>query len=391
MGNTNMSPRKLPLTLAAAALACAALAAMFSFTDTARAAGKPKPPAVTNPVLVYTLQAGGNVPIYVMAKDGTTRQVTSPASREGDYCPAWSPDGRMIAFLRSPDNLHAVPCALYAINSDGTNQRLLSAATPYAFDGGLGLDWSPDGAFLMCTGGTAVNQTGVCVIDAQTGNNVQLAAFFGPALIDVHMGVSKARFGPDLDPDTPGFQGFIVCKGWWDSGTAGQRDGGIVVLSTDIQIINGTIQIAIDAAQAMIEPGANLPVLSPDGSTIAYLDDDHFLYFQAARLKVVGLGTDTAGAIVFGQPAVVCDWSTNIFRIGGLSTTGDICGTPAWSSDGSVIVFAGMSALAQGGIRLYDLFHIRPDGSGAAPLTSTTDSKGGRFPALNPAWDPNGP
>ena len=61
-----------------------------------------------------------------------------------DTCPAWSPDGRSIAFASSRDGSGDV----YVMDADGTNVRRLTTDF-YVSDG---LDWSPDGtriAFLV--------------------------------------------------------------------------------------------------------------------------------------------------------------------------------------------------------------------------------------------------
>jgi Tol biopolymer transport system component len=68
------------------------------------------------------------------------RLTRSPAS---DLRPAWSPDGRKIAFLSSRDGNQEV----YVMNADGSGQRRLTRNP--AYDGGPawydgGSAWSPD-------------------------------------------------------------------------------------------------------------------------------------------------------------------------------------------------------------------------------------------------------
>jgi eukaryotic-like serine/threonine-protein kinase len=76
-----------------------------------------------------------NWDIYVKEVDGTgfNRLTTDPAD---DCCPAWSPDGRQIAFLRASGDLWI----LYLINPLGGVERRV---TEVSLSGQLG--WSPDG------------------------------------------------------------------------------------------------------------------------------------------------------------------------------------------------------------------------------------------------------
>jgi TolB protein len=64
--------------------------------------------------------------------DGTDlRNITNTPDEERD--PAWSPDGRSIAFTGKD--------SIYIMNADGTNQRKLAA--------GSKPKWSPDGKFIV--------------------------------------------------------------------------------------------------------------------------------------------------------------------------------------------------------------------------------------------------
>jgi TolB protein len=83
----------------------------------------------------------GNWEVYVMNADGSgQRRLTRNAA--ADASPAWSPDGRKIAFVRN----RGAPCyapvclsnsGIYVMNADGTGQRRLAR--------NAGWVWSPDG------------------------------------------------------------------------------------------------------------------------------------------------------------------------------------------------------------------------------------------------------
>jgi dipeptidyl aminopeptidase/acylaminoacyl peptidase len=75
---------------------------------------------------------------------GRQRRAAANAQRGSDVFPAWSPDGRKIAFVR--DFFPARRTELYVMNADGSGQRRLAcmASGPAA--------WSPDGRKLAFVG-----------------------------------------------------------------------------------------------------------------------------------------------------------------------------------------------------------------------------------------------
>jgi Tol biopolymer transport system component len=87
---------------------------------------------VLNGKIAFVSDRDGNSEIYVMDPDGSdvTRLTNDPA---GDLAPAWSPDGRRIAFVRNRE--------IVVMNADGTGVTQLT-------DGRCCSDnpaWSPDG------------------------------------------------------------------------------------------------------------------------------------------------------------------------------------------------------------------------------------------------------
>jgi Tol biopolymer transport system component len=83
--------------------------------------------------LVFASKRDGNVEIYVADADGSNqRRLTD--NRQLDYFPAWSPDGRRIAFTRLEKK------QIYVMDANGSNERQLThqsnAENP---------SWSPDG------------------------------------------------------------------------------------------------------------------------------------------------------------------------------------------------------------------------------------------------------
>jgi Tol biopolymer transport system component len=88
--------------------------------------------------------------IAVMDADGSNRrqltQLRRPTSSE-DHDPVWSPDGARIAFMRwnstaSPPNGKAI----FVVDADGSGLRRV---TPWELDAGDHPDWSPDGRRIL--------------------------------------------------------------------------------------------------------------------------------------------------------------------------------------------------------------------------------------------------
>jgi len=84
--------------------------------------------------IAYASGAGQSEGIWVMGADGSTpHQLTGclpgepdPCAAGDDFGPVWSPDGTMIAFLRSFQGLGTEDRPIYLMNADGSNQHRLA-------------------------------------------------------------------------------------------------------------------------------------------------------------------------------------------------------------------------------------------------------------------------
>jgi Tol biopolymer transport system component len=111
--------------------------------------------------LAFVSRRDGNSEIYVMNADGSDqRNLTRHAA--SDQSPAWSPDGQSIAFVSRRSGL----AEIHVMNADGSDQRNLRVRV--GRDSGLG--WSPDGRKIAFTAGS----TEVYVVNADGSGRRQL-------------------------------------------------------------------------------------------------------------------------------------------------------------------------------------------------------------------------
>jgi Tol biopolymer transport system component len=129
----------------------------------------------------FTVNATGWNEVWLMAADGSERRRLTEAEppqndAAGSMSPAWSPDGTRIAFAaqigtREEDQRLT---EIYVMRADGTDPRRLT--TNEALDGSP--TWSPDGKRIAFTRisepGTASARSGIVVMDADGGSEVQI-------------------------------------------------------------------------------------------------------------------------------------------------------------------------------------------------------------------------
>ena len=76
--------------------------------------------------------------IFLLSLDSLeARRLTSPSRTGGDFNPAFSPDGRTLAFNRN--------LSIYTVPLSGVEERYLSSGAEY----GWGLAWTPDGRDIV--------------------------------------------------------------------------------------------------------------------------------------------------------------------------------------------------------------------------------------------------
>jgi Tol biopolymer transport system component len=96
--------------------------------------------------------------IWVVDSDGTNLTQLTNVCYEGHYSdlsPEWSPDGTRIAFVRINYFSGESDPDIYIMDSDGSDQTLLSTYADYSF-----LAWSPDDARIAFNTGSAIQVMG---------------------------------------------------------------------------------------------------------------------------------------------------------------------------------------------------------------------------------------
>ena len=209
-----------------------------------------------------------NIDIYVMAADGSSeRRLTEHPER--DEQPAWSPDGGTIAFLSHRDG----DVAVWLMDADGGNKRKLVQGREPA--------WSPDGKRIAFTSGQYEGNDEIYIVDAD-GSNLRRLTF------DPHYDW-HAAWSPD---------GRRLAFN-------SERFGGEELMLADVATGR---QVRITVARNTFEQD---PYWSPDGRALAYQGKMNFR--EDGTLDVhfssrTGKYTPGGSFDIFVVPAVGFDW-----------------------------------------------------------------------------------
>jgi len=182
--------------------------------------------------IAFASRRGTSFDIYSMLADGSdSRQLTS--TKDNDGHPTWSPDGKSIAFSRSPGQI-------YVMNTDGSGARRLTKSLAEEADPA----WSPDGKWIVFTRRTPGSPVRELWLAHADGTGAHTITRFGQTI-----------YGPSWSPDSKRIA------------FAGDLDG------TTYDIYSVDVRGKSRKRYTQSHSDAFEPAWSPDGQTIAFSRD----------------------------------------------------------------------------------------------------------------------
>ena len=190
--------------------------------------------------IAYGVKEGERVLIHVMNADGTGDRVLPGQTATMNVFPAWSPDGKQLAFTTAEDP-QSNQAGMAIINADGSELRTITLDLKFsAF-----VTWSPDGKTLLFMGAAEGGMPGVYSCDA-LGNSLTR-----------HTPDDQTGFSPFWMPDGKRF-GFVRMT------NPQEETGAIVLVNRDG---TGEEVLLEMTGFAFTGPGA----VSPDGKKLIYV------------------------------------------------------------------------------------------------------------------------
>jgi Tol biopolymer transport system component/DNA-binding winged helix-turn-helix (wHTH) protein len=350
---------------------------------------------------IYVMRIGSGKPLRIT---GMATAKNSPPSPDGS--PAWSPDGRMIAFLRSPDTAGGI----YVVPPLGGLERKVVEGS---FSGRIG--WSPDGSHVAVAVVDAYWSSSLYLVAVATGEKFRLTAppgskwedrdpAFSPNGRDLvfarcEMGVRCAlyllRFGANYRP-VDGIRR-LTQEGGSLGGVAWTADGTEVVYGFSNHLEKIRIEAGAQPQRVTLAVNSALdPAVAPRGNRLAFVTgmsdidmwniqpgksprrfasstqaeynpqfspDGTRVVFSSSRSGVMQIwACDSDG----GNPIQLTDFDTGP------------SGSPRWSPDGRWIAFDQQSK--QG----WRLFVMAADGGQVRKVTTDEEEE------IIPSWSGDG-
>jgi Tol biopolymer transport system component len=294
-------------------------------TPTATPSVTPTPKPAAKIAFSASRRGGSNVDIYIMNPDGSgVSQLTKDAGY--DSGPDWSPDGQYVAFHSNRKGTYDI----YVTDQQGEGHLLRRVTSHGANE--WDPSWSPDGTQIVFMSDRSGNRE-IYVMNSDGSNVRQLTNTAGSA------GAPKSERQPAWSPRS----GTIVFES--------RRSGSLQIFLMDS---SGQNQRALTNSAG----ASYTPKWSPDGSQIAFCS------------------TRDPGNVDNKWPEIYV-MSASGGGLRRLTSNQADDEAPAWSPDGRWIVFSTKRHSCPGQRKDsdcdWDLYLIRPDGSGSTRLTNTPD------------------
>src|SRR6266853_6427297 len=299
--------------------------------------------------------APGAAGIFVTA--GNAKALKQLTEHPGDCCPAWSPDGKMIAYSR----IAADEYGIYVVDAKGGAPRKISHEDPRKKRGELA--WTADGKFIAFSGDSPTGGSQIFLLSVEDSSVRPLTEpqgqdrDWGPAFSPdgtrmVFVRANGAGFPEEL---------FVLVLNSGSTQMVGYKraDGAVFVTTTN----NEPIQQVTNQRAAIMGP----PAWSADGQSIIFSSTkagEPSLWKVPARggeaTQIGGTGTATWHPTVArkdGKLVVFMSDRSGSLEIWESNQDGSAavqltnlrgCGTPRWSPDGMWIAFDSVGNGAQG-------------------------------------------
>jgi dipeptidyl aminopeptidase/acylaminoacyl peptidase len=263
-----------------------------------------------NGKIAFESNRDGNNEIYVMNPDGSqqTRLTNNPAS---DGQPAWSPDGKKIAFTRTSD--------IFVMNADGTGQVPLTANGHSGFPA-----WSPDGTRIAFESGDG---SAISVMNAD-GSNQTLLTQSAARNLEPSWSADGLRlvFVSDRDGNfelyTMNSDGSEVTRLTFndvlDQLPHFSPDGKTIVFSQFSPVTHQSRAVIMEANGANAEPvtESNMfqTAFSPDGRSFVFMDGNEIQTIGADGSQIAQLTNNSSLDILPSWQPVIAPDTIGVYR-----------------------------------------------------------------------------